>query len=118
MKLKRASLITKIIIIAAVVYAGLNLLSLKVQVSEAQEKRDILKTQAEDVMQTNTELSYAIRYCQRQAWACSPRRKDFLRHKRLNLLYNRQSPARPKTNKQEENTLICSRQWEKFLKER
>ncbi|NLV87281.1 MAG: hypothetical protein GX025_08720 [Clostridiales bacterium] len=62
MKLKRASLVTKIIIIAIVVYAGLNLLSLKVQVSEAQEKRDILKAQAEDVMQTNTELSYAIEH--------------------------------------------------------
>ncbi len=62
MKLKRASLITKIIIIAAVVYAGLNLLSLKVQVSEAQEKRDSLKAQAEDVLQTNTELGYAIEH--------------------------------------------------------
>lgn len=60
MKLIQASLISKIVIIAVVVYAGLNLLSLKVQVSEAQEKRDSLKTQVEDVMQTNTELGYAI----------------------------------------------------------
>ncbi len=60
MKLKRASLITKIVIVAIVVYAGINLVSLKVQVSEAQKKRDELQTQVDDVMQTNTELQYAI----------------------------------------------------------
>lgn len=62
MKLKRASLITKIVIIAIVVYAGINLVSLKVQVTEAQEKRDELQVEVEGVMQTNTELQYAIEH--------------------------------------------------------
>ncbi len=60
MKLKRASLITKIIIVVVIVYAGINLVSLKLQVTEAQEKRDALQTEVDDVMQTNTELQYAI----------------------------------------------------------
>lgn len=60
MKLKRASLATKIVIVAIVVYAGMSLLSLKVQIGEAQEKRDAYKAQVEEVMQTNTELNYAV----------------------------------------------------------
>lgn len=60
MKLKRASLITKIIILAVIVYAGISLVSIKLQVTEAQEKRDSLQTQVDNTLQTNTELQYAI----------------------------------------------------------
>ena len=60
MKLKRASLITKIIILAVIVYAGISLVSIKLQVTEAQQKRDSLQTQVDRTMQTNTELQYAI----------------------------------------------------------
>ena len=60
MKLKRASLITKIIILAVIVYAGISLVSIKLQVTEAQQKRDSLQTQVDSTMQTNTELQYAI----------------------------------------------------------
>ncbi|MEF9971098.1 MAG: septum formation initiator family protein [Oscillospiraceae bacterium] len=62
MKLKRASLITKIIILALVVYAGISLVSLKSQVSDAREKRDSLQTKVDDALQTNSELQYAIEH--------------------------------------------------------
>lgn len=60
MKLKRAGLLTKIVILAIIVYAGIALVSLKVQVSDAREKRDELQSQVDNVLQTNTELQYAI----------------------------------------------------------
>ena len=60
MKLKKASLITKIIILAVILYAGISLVSVKLQVTEAQEKRDQLQTQVDSTLQTNTELQYAI----------------------------------------------------------
>ena len=60
MKFKRANLITKIVILAIILYAGISLVSLKVQVSEAREKRDELQGKVDSVLQTNTELQYAI----------------------------------------------------------
>ena len=60
MKFKRAGLVTKIVILAIIVYAGISLVSLKVQVSDAREARDELQTQVDGVLQTNTELQYAI----------------------------------------------------------
>ena len=60
MKFKRAGLVTKIVILAIIVYAGISLVSLKVQVSDARETRDELQTQVDGVLQTNTELQYAI----------------------------------------------------------
>jgi len=60
MKFKRASLITKIVFLAIILYAGISLVSLKVQVSEAREKRDELQEKVDGVLQTNTELQYAI----------------------------------------------------------
>jgi len=60
MKFRRASLVTKIVILAIIVYAGISLVSLKVQISDAREKRDELQGQVAGVLQTNTELQYAI----------------------------------------------------------
>ena len=60
MKFKRANLVTKIVILAIIVYAGISLISLKVQVSDARESRDELQGQVDGVLQTNTELQYAI----------------------------------------------------------
>lgn len=60
MKFKRAGLVTKIVILAIIVYAGISLVSLKVKVSDARETRDELQTQVDGVLQTNTELQYAI----------------------------------------------------------
>ena len=60
MKFKRASLITKIVILAIILYAGISLVSLKVQVSGAREERDELQSEVDKVQQTNAELQYAI----------------------------------------------------------
>jgi len=60
MKFKRAGIVTKIVILAIIVYAGISLISLKVQVSDAQESHDELQGQVDGVLQTNTELQYAI----------------------------------------------------------
>lgn len=60
MKFKRASLVTKIVILAIVVYAGISLVTMKVQVSAAREKRDVLQGQVDSVLQNNTELQYQI----------------------------------------------------------
>lgn len=60
MRVKRASLITKIVIIAIMLYAGVTLVSLKVQVANARAQRDELQNQVSSTTQTNTELKYAI----------------------------------------------------------
>ena len=60
MKFKRSSIVTKIVILAIIVYAGISLVSLKVQVSGAREKRDTLQGQVDTVLQNNTELQYQI----------------------------------------------------------
>ena len=60
MQVKRTSLITKIVIVAIILYAGVTLISLKVQVAAARKQRDELQSQVSSVTQTNTELKYAI----------------------------------------------------------
>jgi len=60
MKFKRAGLVTKIVILAIILYAGISLVSLKVQVSDARETREELQSKVDGVLQTNTELQYAI----------------------------------------------------------
>ncbi len=62
MKLRKTSLLTKIVILALVVYAGISLVSLKLQTSQAQAKRNELQTQVDEVMQTNSELEYATQH--------------------------------------------------------
>ncbi|NLH00618.1 MAG: septum formation initiator family protein [Clostridiales bacterium] len=62
MKFRRASLITKIVILAIILYAGISLVSLKVQIADAREKRDELQSEVDNVLQTNTELQYAIEH--------------------------------------------------------
>lgn len=60
MKFKRTGIVTKIVILAIIVYAGITLVSLKVQVSDARETREKLQGEVDGVLQTNTELQYAI----------------------------------------------------------
>jgi len=60
MKFKRTSLITKIVILAVIVYAGITLVTLKVQVAKARENRGQLQSQVDTVLQNNTELQYEI----------------------------------------------------------
>ena len=60
MRIKRTSLITKIVVVAIILYAGVTLVSLKVQVSAARQQREELRSQVSSITQTNTELQYAI----------------------------------------------------------
>lgn len=60
MKLKRAGIIIKIVILALVVYAGVSLITLKAQTAEAQEKRNELQQRVDETMQDNSELQYDI----------------------------------------------------------
>lgn len=60
MRVKRTSLITKIVIIAIMLYASVTLVSLKVQVADARKQQSELQNQVSSVTQTNTELKYAI----------------------------------------------------------
>lgn len=60
MKLKRSGILIKIVILALVVYAGVNLFSLKRQTETAQEKHDELQQQVDDAMRVNSELQYDI----------------------------------------------------------
>lgn len=60
MRVKKASHITKIVIASIILYAGITLVSLKVQVTGARTQRDELRSQVSSATQTNTELQYAI----------------------------------------------------------
>lgn len=62
MKIKRASLVIKIVIVAIILYAGINLVTTKTQVSEARERRDALQIEVDNTMKTNLELEYAINH--------------------------------------------------------
>lgn len=60
MKLGRAGIIIKIVILALVVYAGISLVTLKSQTADAQAKRDELQQKVDETMQDNSELQYDI----------------------------------------------------------
>jgi Septum formation initiator len=62
MKLKRAGLVTKIVILALIVYAGVTLVSLKQQAEDAQTKRDELQQLVDQAHQENAELQYDIEH--------------------------------------------------------
>lgn len=62
MKLRRASLITKIVILALVVYAGITLFSLRQQTADAEGKRSELQQQVDKALQENSELEYDIEH--------------------------------------------------------
>ncbi|SMC54995.1 cell division protein FtsL [Papillibacter cinnamivorans DSM 12816] len=56
-KIKRASLITKIVILAALIYAAISLLNLQGQIQNAAEEKALLEKQIEEQTQTNASLS-------------------------------------------------------------
>ncbi|MGI5936809.1 MAG: FtsB family cell division protein [Oscillospiraceae bacterium] len=60
MKLKRAGIITKAVILALAVYAVISLISLNAQVTEARKVRDETQAEVERLNQSNAELEYEI----------------------------------------------------------
>ncbi len=60
MKLKRAGIITKIIIFALIVYASVMLINLRAQIDTAHAKQESLQQQVADKETSNAELKYEI----------------------------------------------------------
>ena len=60
MKLKKAGLLTKIIVIALLVYMATALLDLRTQVQASQAQQEDLRSQVEALAQENARLSDAI----------------------------------------------------------
>lgn len=60
MKLKKTSLIIRIVIVALVLYAGISLVNLKAQTIKAEKQTGELQEQVDNAVQENEELQYAI----------------------------------------------------------
>lgn len=60
MKLKRAGFITKIVIVALILYAGISLLSLRTRVSGARDEVARLEAEVAAATQENAELEYQL----------------------------------------------------------
>ncbi len=60
MKIKKTSLIIRIVIVALVLYAGISLVNLKAQTKKAEKQSGELQEQVDDAVQENEELQYAI----------------------------------------------------------
>lgn len=62
MKLRRASIFTKVVIAALIVYAGVSLFSLRTQVADANREKAALEAEVSELVQSNEELSYEIEH--------------------------------------------------------
>ena len=62
MKLKRASIFTKIVILAMIVYATVMLVNTRARVAEAEADRASLQARVDRVIQENAELEYDIEH--------------------------------------------------------
>ena len=62
MKLRRASIFTKIAVLALIVYACVSIAGLNAQMSQAEEQKRQLQQQVDDAARTNAELQYQIEH--------------------------------------------------------
>ena len=62
MKLKRASIFSKIVILAVIVYAIVLLVNTQNQVTMAERDRDVLQEKVDTMVQQNAELKYDIEH--------------------------------------------------------
>ena len=60
MKLKRASILTKIVIIALIIYAAVSISNTRRDIARAEEQKANLQAQVDIVLQENAELEYNI----------------------------------------------------------
>lgn len=60
MKIKRASFLTKIVVLALLIAASVGLLRLQGQIQAAEAERDALKTKVSQQTQTNADLQDAV----------------------------------------------------------
>lgn len=62
MKLKKASIFTKIVILALILYAGVSLSGTKDRIARAEAERAELQAQVDAALQENAELRYDIEH--------------------------------------------------------
>lgn len=62
MKLKKAGVITKLLILVLVVYAVYNIASVRTNIAEAEQSLNALTQQVEDAQQENARLEYEIEH--------------------------------------------------------
>jgi cell division protein DivIC len=62
MRLKRAGIITKIVVFALVIYASVTLIDLRSQIDAARLDQETLKQQISDKEVSNAELEYKIQH--------------------------------------------------------
>lgn len=60
MKLKKANMFTKIVILALTLYAVVSLVSVREKVAKAEAQRAVLQQQVTEMTQQNAELQYQI----------------------------------------------------------
>lgn len=60
MKLKKAGLITKIVVLALVAYMALSLIGMRGQIAEARSDRDRMETQVKNLSAANAAIEYEI----------------------------------------------------------
>ena len=60
MKLKKAGIITKIVVLVLIIYAVVTLITLMGKISEVHAERDAFRQQAADIEIHNAELEYAV----------------------------------------------------------
>lgn len=60
MKLKKTSAITKIVILALIVYAVVSLISVKSRTAEARQEKQALQQKVTQISEANAELQYGI----------------------------------------------------------
>ena len=60
MKLKKASIITKIIVFALVIFAGVTIVSIKSKTNDKTTENDALQQQINDMEVQNAELQYKV----------------------------------------------------------
>lgn len=62
MKIKRAGIITKIVIIAVIIYAAISLASINNQITAARVNHAELESRVKETAQTNAKLEYDIEH--------------------------------------------------------
>ena len=60
MKLKRSSILMKIVILALIVYAGITLVTAKNRIAEAQADQAALQAEVDAALRENAELEYDV----------------------------------------------------------
>lgn len=60
MKLKKAGILTKIVVVALILYASVTLINLRTQIDDAKVEKESLQEQVEEKTASNAELQYAI----------------------------------------------------------